>query len=138
MATAARTSTAPDSSPALVSADHVYDLIEEHAALDRDLTSARMRARTMFRALNDRAGRTVAVVGVFGRGDTVDRIVRAAQIAEALGHVPAIRFIRTAAGEINGIELALLERDEPANPDAGHDEGFRMLAQMAVSAGGES
>ena len=138
MATAARSSTAPAASSALVSVEHVLDLIAANAALERELKSSRARARTMFRALNEQSGRTLAAVGVFGRGQTVERVVRAAQIAESLGEVPAIRFLRDERGDINGVEIALLERAEPAAAGEEYEAGFRLLAQMAVSAGGES
>ena len=104
------------------------DLVEENKELQRDLASLRVRTRTLLRALNDHSGRTLAVVGVFGRGETVDKVVALARIAEELDEVPAVRFTRDRAGRINGVEMALLERP----PVEDHDAGFRTLAHLAL------
>lgn len=121
--------------PAPLHVAPVPTMIDDRAALERELTLARIRNRTMFRALNNRAGRTLVVVGVFGRGVTVDHVVHTARIAESLGEVPAIRFIRDAAGSINGIELALLEHEPDVSAQDECEAGFRILAQMAVIGG---
>lgn len=135
MATAVTTSAVPSS--AQVAAHPVSEFITEQEELRREVLIARLRMRAMFRAMNDQAGRTLAVVGVFGRGDTVERIVRAAQTAEALGQVPALRFLRDVRGEINGVEMAILERPQTAAEEE-FDAGFRVLAQMAVTGGDDA
>jgi hypothetical protein len=75
-------------------------LEQENAALAR-------RLFTTQRALNSLSGHTV-VAGVFGRGQTVDKVIGYARAYEALGFVPAIRFLRDKAGNVNGVELAIL------------------------------
>jgi len=77
------------------------------ALLQQDNRSLQARCSTLTRALNDKTGVTV-VAGVFGRGQTVDKLVGYARAYESLGFVPAIRFLRDKAGNVNGVELAIL------------------------------
>lgn len=83
------------------------------ALLLQDNRSLQTRCDTMLRALNDRTGVTV-VAGVYGRGATVDKLIGAARVAESVGFVPAIRFLRDRHGNVNGVELAILtEKSAP-------------------------
>lgn len=122
--------TLPPASSAPVSLD-TTTLIAE---LRRDLTSLRARTRAMeaaLTALRPRAQEiptTPLVMAAYGQGEVVASIVIDARTLEALGDAPAIRFIRSDAGEITGIELAALRANDDGDA---HADGFRALALVA-------
>jgi hypothetical protein len=108
----------------------------ENRRLRQDIASLSARTRTMTAALlaiRPRAEDITPepiVVGVFGQGQTVAQIVTAAQTSEALGDVPAIRFLRDAENEIVGLELAAIPSVDPID-DGAFDPTFRVLALLA-------
>ena len=116
--------------PDMVSADFAQDLMQKNTHLERALKSARARNAQLWRALNEQQGRTVCIVGVYGRGETVERIVQAAQMSEEWGRIPVIRYLRDREGQINGLEMAHVERPAPSGDE--HDPAFRMMAQLAL------
>jgi hypothetical protein len=110
--TAARPLSLPHpAATALVPADHVHDLIAEKSALERDLKSARVRNRTLTRALNGQVVATEPLATIRGAA-LVAPFLHAARVAEAMGEVPVVRFARDQEHRIVGIELALLERED--------------------------
>lgn len=119
--------------PAVVSAES--DLIAENTKLRRDVKSLSSRTRAMeaaLTAIRPRASElpvAPVVVGTWATGDLVSEVVRAAQTTEALGDVPAIRFVRNFSGVVVGIEVAAI----PVASDVGDefDPTFRALAQLA-------
>jgi hypothetical protein len=110
----------------LVSAAHAHDLIAENAQLRRDLTSARLRNRTLIRAMNDVVTASEPIATIRGLA-TVSGLLVAARIAESYGEVPVIRFSRNDQGEIDGVSMALLERE---------DSGVAPLSESPVEFGG--
>ena len=97
--------------------------------LERDLRSLRVRNRALINARHDLAP-AMAVVGTFAKGQSVERILGAANTCELLGAVPAIRFVRNLALEIIGIELAILADGAPPVDDC--FRGLVSLGGMAV------
>ena len=117
----------PVETESLVPSAHVHDAIARAESLERDLKAARVRLRTLTRALNDgvRVGEPIATARALS---LVGKFIQAANIAELMGESPAVRFSRNADGVIDGLSLALLVRDD--------DDAPLYLADAPVAFGG--
>jgi hypothetical protein len=106
--------------------------------LERDNRSLRSRTRVMEAALLNIRPRAQditpapVVVGVYGQGTTVERIIDDARTCEALGDVPLIRFLRNTSSVIIGVELAYLP-GVIEDDDGAFDPTYRVLALLATS-----
>lgn len=120
----------PSDAPASSSAPVSIDTVAMIAQLRADNASLVARTRAMeaaLTALRPRAQElpTPIVMAAYGQGEVVSSIVTDARTLEALGDVPAIRFIRSdVSGEITGIELAALRADTGDE----YAVGFQLLA----------
>jgi limonene-1,2-epoxide hydrolase len=101
----------PQPTARLVPIDHVHDAVTRAMLAERDLASARLRNRTLLRALNDLVTVSEPIATIRGTA-LVAPFLAAARTVEAFGEVPVLRFARDAAGVIVGIELALIERED--------------------------
>lgn len=99
------------------------------AKLEQDNKSLRARGAALIRALNDltRGTRPVAA-RVYGQLRGVASVVEDARAIEARGAVPAIRFVRSVAGEIVGVELAAIGAESTIGE---HYLDGQILAAMA-------
>ena len=130
MTTSARPLPAPAADP-LPPLPTVRDLIAQRQQLrdrieqlERNTRSLVARNRALIKARNDLTP-VMYSVGTFNAAQSMERAIRAAQTCEALGVVPAVRFVRNEANDITGIELVAMTE----TPDV-IDDGFRMLAAI--------
>lgn len=95
--------------PASPPAPAVPKLIAAHIAkITEDLKSARIRCATFWRALHEQT--PMRQVGVMNGDESVQSVVALARYLETNGHLPGVRFARSAEGIIIGIELGVIEK----------------------------
>ena len=104
----------------LVPAVHAHDAIARAETAERQVRALLISNRALMRALNDGVA-TGEARATFRAHAVVGKILQAANLSQLFGETPMLRFSRNADGIIDGIEVALLRRDDDDAPLYLHD-----------------